>query len=381
MNDRLANLGSAIWATLTTPAPWSWPVGDAALALNWPLLLLVLPLPWLLARRWQAYETRREALHTPFFAPLVEATQTPTHRGAVVLERSRVEAVIMALAWLALVLAATQPVWIEPPLTKIVPRRDLLLALDISQSMETPDVPSGGPGSKTITRIEAAKRAIDDFIARRDGDRIGLVVFGDGAYLSVPFTEDHALVRQMLAETHTGLAGPRTKLGEAIGLGIKLFDASKAPSRVMVLLTDGADTGSRIPPETAARVAEERHVVIHTVALGQPGNAVDKVDTATLQSIARITHGRFALAGRADELQNVYAQLDALEARNHDTLIHRPQRPLHQWPLGIAVLLPLAWQLARALAVLIRSLARPVKSSSGPTSLPARSLSGEVPRA
>ncbi len=376
MSERLAELWSVLWAAVTSPKPLSWPVGDAALALNWPLLLLVLPLPWLLARRWQAYETRREALHTPFFAPLVQATQTPTHRGAVVLEHTRIEAVVLSLAWLALVLAATQPVWIEPPLTKIVPRRDLLLALDISQSMETPDVPAGSAGGKTIARIEAAKQAIDDFISRRDGDRLGLVVFGDGAYLSVPFTEDHALVRQMLTETRTGLAGPRTKLGEAIGLGIKLFDASKAPSRVMVLLTDGADTGSRIPPETAARGAGGRKVVVHTVALGQPRNAVDKVDTATLQTIARITHGRFALAGRADELQSVYAQLDALETRNHDTLIHRPQRPLHQWPLGAAVLLPLVWQLVRALVALVQSLRRSLARSSNRSSVP-----GEVPHA
>jgi hypothetical protein len=205
MSERLADYGPFCGRRDIAQAP-GWPVGDAA-RLNWPLLLLVLPLPWLLARRWQAYETRREALHTPFFAPLVQATQTPTHRGAVVLEHTRIEAVVLSLAWLALVLAATQPVWIEPPLTKIVPRRDLLLALDISQSMETPDVPAGSAGGKTIARIEAAKQAIDDFISRRDGDRLGLVVFGDGAYLSVPFTEDHALVRQMLTETRTGLAG------------------------------------------------------------------------------------------------------------------------------------------------------------------------------
>lgn len=358
MSGWLDSLTALLTTSLLQPLlqPVSWPVGEAALSLNWPLVLALLPLPWLLAWRWRSYETRREALHTPFFAPLVRATGITTHRGAVVIQRSRLEAMVMTVAWLALLVAAAQPVWIEAPLTKTVPRRDLLLAFDISQSMETPDVPAD---NKNIARIEAAKQAIDDFIRRRTGDRIGLVVFGDGAYLSVPFTEDHALLRQMLADTRTGLAGPRTKLGEAIGLGIKLFDASKAPSRVMVLLTDGADTGSRIPPETAARVALERSVVIHTVALGRPGNTTDKVDTATLQAIARITHGQFALAGRADELNGVYARLDALETRNHDTLIHRPQRPLHQWPLGAAVLLVLGWQLGSALRSLLSALLRP----------------------
>lgn len=327
--------------------PWVWPVGKAALSLSWPGVLLLAPLPLVLRRFRQPYRSRFEALHAPFFAALAKETGTPTHTGGTVLPTSAWTALTLLLCWTALLLAAARPVWIEEPLTRSVPRRDLLLVLDISQSMATRDV--AAPGGRLIERIEAAKGAIDEFIQSREGDRLGLAVFGNGAYLLAPFTEDHALVRELLAEVRPGLAGPRTHVGDAIGLGIKLFAASDAPSRVMVLLTDGTDTGSRIPPETAARVAREREVVVHTVALGKPENTVDKVDTATLQAIARITGGRSALAGRSEELKAVYRQLDALEQKNHETLTHRPQRELFHWPLGAMTLLLFAWQLASAL--------------------------------
>ncbi|WP_295007190.1 VWA domain-containing protein [uncultured Dechloromonas sp.] len=327
--------------------PWVWPVGKAALSLSWPAVLLLAPLPWVLWRFRRPHRSRFEALHAPFFAALAEETGTPTHTDGTVLPLSVPGALILLLCWVALLLAATRPVWIEEPLTRSIPRRDLLLVLDISQSMATRDV--AAPGGRPVERIEAARGAIDEFIRSREGDRLGLAVFGNGAYLLAPFTEDHALVRELLAEVRPGLAGPRTQVGDAIGLGIKLFEASTAPSRVMVLLTDGTDTGSRVPPETAARVARERGVVVHTVALGKPDNPVDKVDTATLQAIARITGGRSALAGRSEELKAVYRQLDALEQKNHETLTHRPQRELFHWPLGAMTLLLFVWQFGAAL--------------------------------
>lgn len=326
---------------------WVWPVGKAALSLSWPAVFLLAPLPFILWRLRRPYQSRFEGLHAPFFAALAGETGTPTHSGGTVLPTSKLSVLLRLLCWIALLLAAARPVWIEEPLTRNVPRRDLLLVLDISQSMATRDV--AAPGNRLIERIEAAKGAIDEFIQSRQGDRLGLAVFGNGAYLLAPFTEDHALVRELLTEVRPGLAGPRTHVGDAIGLGIKLFEASEAPSRVMVLLTDGTDTGSRIPPETAARVARERGVVVHTVALGKPENTVDKVDTATLQAITRITGGRSALAGRAEELSTVYRQLDALEQKNHETLTHRPQRELFHWPLGAMTLLLFAEQLGAAL--------------------------------
>ena len=341
--------------------PWVWPVDQAALSLSWPAVLLLAPLPFILWRLRRPYQSRFEALHAPFFGALAEATGTPTHTAGTVLPMSAWSALMLLLCWAALLLAAARPLLIEAPLTKTVPRRDLLLVLDISQSMATRDVTA--PDGRKLERIAAAKAAIDEFIRTRQGDRLGLAAFGNGAHLLAPFTEDHALVRELLAEVRPGLAGAQTRIGDAIGLGIKLFEASDAPSRVMVLLTDGTDTGSRIPPETAARVARERGVTVHTVALGKPDNSVDKVDLPTLQAIARITGGRSALASRSDELSAVYRQLDALEQRKHETLSHRPQSELFHWPLGALTLLLFVWQFGGALRASWRRWRSSPKSS------------------
>ncbi len=327
--------------------PWAWPIGGATLSLSLPAMLLLFPVPLLLARIRKPYESRFEALHAPFFEALARETGTPTRADGVILRISPPEVIVLGLCWFALLLAAARPIWTEAPLTRTLPRRDLLLAIDISQSMDTRDMQ--GRDGRMVERLASARRTIDEFITRRKGDRIGLVVFADGAHLLVPFTEDHALARELLAELRTGLAGPRTRIGDAIGLGVRLFAASDAPSRVMVLLTDGSDTGSRVPPVTAARIALERGVVVHTVALGKPGNTVDKVDTASLQAIASLTRGHFAVAASGDELNAVYRELDALEAGNQETLSHRPQRDVFHWPLGVAIVLLFAWQSARAL--------------------------------
>ena len=184
------------------------------------------------------------------------------------------------------------------------------------------------------------------------GDRLGLLVFANGAHLAVPFTLDHALLHELMAQTRTGMAGPRTMIGDAIGLGIRVFDASRAQAKVMILLTDGADTGSRIPPDTAARIAREHDITIHTIAIGTPtATGTDRVDTATLKSIAQLTGGRAALASRFGELQTVYAALDALETANHTRLTHRTRHPLFHWPLGFAVTLLLLWHLGEAVRV------------------------------
>lgn len=328
-------------------SPISIPFTTGTLELAWPLALLLAPLPLWLARRWRPYAQRREALHVPFFAATAAAAGVVMHDGAMVLRRSWPERLAGIAAWCLLLLAASGPYWVEPPREKRVPARDLLLALDISQSMETRDLP--GSDGKPRERLEAARAALADFIARRPGDRLGLVVFANGAYLAAPFTLDHGLLLEALAQMHTGMAGPRTMIGDAIGLGLKLFERSRAPAKVMILLSDGADTGSRIPPETAARLARERGVTVHTIAIGQPGNAADKVDVASLQAIATTTGGHHALASRLPELHAVYARLDALEAQNHTRLTHRARHSLYHWPLAAALAVFLFGQCLAAL--------------------------------
>ena len=248
------------------------------------------------------------------------------------------EKLLLPLAWALVVVAAAGPQWVDPPIERIESGRDLLLAVDLSQSMEEKDFPD--PAGKRIERMAAVKQVLDDFVARRKGDRIGLVVFGSGAFVESTFTLDHDLVRAQIDAARPGLAGPRTAIGDALGLGVKLFDEQKTKHKVMILVTDGNDTASRMPPEKAAEIAGARGITVHTVAIGDPAaRGQDKVDVPALQAIAAKTHGRFFLGSDQRALAAIYTELDALEKQDFETLSYRPKQPLYQWPLGAAVLL------------------------------------------
>jgi Ca-activated chloride channel homolog len=337
LSDFFANFASAM-EELLTQASWSMSFPTGALEFSYPVLFLLSPLPLLLTMFGKPFQSRFEALHVPFFRDIAAAARAVPSSGAVVLRRGWAERGIGLLVWLLLVSALARPQWVDPPIERIQPGRDLLLAIDISQSMDETDFPD--TNGKRLQRLSAVKQVLDQFITTRQGDRIGLVVFGDGAYVHVPFTLDHNLLREMLGGLQVGMAGARTKIGDAIGLAIKLFDSSDAKQKVMIVLSDGNDTGSKIPPETAATIAKQRGVTMHAVAIGDPatrGN--ERVQLANLQAIARIGQGSFALGTDQRQLAAIYRRLDALEKQDFQTLSYRARHPLFQWPLAIAVAL------------------------------------------
>src|SRR5262249_273325 len=173
--------------------------------------------------------------------------------GAVVPRSTWTQRLLAPVVWALLVAAMARPQWMEPPLEHVEPARDLVLAVDLSQSMQTTDFV--GPDGARTDRLTAVKRVVDDFVARRKTDRIGLVVFGQAAFPQAPLTLDHAGVRALLAETRIGMAGPQTAIGDAIGVAIRMTEHSTMPEKVLVLLTDGNDTASRVPPAQAAAIA------------------------------------------------------------------------------------------------------------------------------
>jgi Ca-activated chloride channel family protein len=337
LSERLTGF-AATFEQLLTHFSWSMAFPSGALEFAYPVLFALTPMPFLLTVFAQPFQSRFEAIHVPFFREVAEAARATPSSGAVVLRRGWLERGLSCLIWILLVAALARPQWVDPPVERIQPGRDLLLAVDISQSMDESDFP--GDDGKHMQRLSAVKQVLDRFIATREGDRIGLVVFGDGAYVHVPFTLDHSLLREMLAGLQVGMAGARTRIGDAIGLAIKLFGVSDAKHKVMIVLSDGNDTGSKIPPDTAATIANRRGVTMHAVAIGDPatrGN--EKVQLATLQDIARIGHGIFALGTDQRQLAGIYQRLDALEKQDFQTLSYRARPPLFQWPLGLAVLL------------------------------------------
>lgn len=218
--------------------------------------------------------------------------------------------------------------------------RDLLLTVDLSGSMDTEDF-TDAAGVRT-DRLTAVKQVLADFLAEREGDRVGLVLFGSAAFVQAPFTADLEVVQELLDEAQVRMLGPRTMLGDAIGLGINLFERSEVEERVMIVLTDGNDTGSLVPPEKAAHIAADLGVVIHTVAIGDPEAVGEQaLDEATLRTVANITNGSFSRADDREELANIYAELDALNPRAVESVSFRPRRELYTWPAGGALVLAL----------------------------------------
>ena len=317
-----------------------------------PWLLLLLGLPLLAWRFLPAYRERQKAIRGPFLEQIAAATGKTAERGAVVMKRSGLQRFVAPLVYVLLVVAATKPELVEDPIVKTVSARDLMLAVDLSGSMEAEDFTDAEGGK--LTRLDATKLVLEDFIAKREHDRMGLIVFGNAAYLQAPFTQDHETLRILLDQTRVRMAGPQTMLGDAIGFAISRFDESESTNRVLVLLTDGNDTGSKMPPAKAAEIAAKRDITIHTVAVGDPTTVGEEaMDLEALQGIADTTGGTLAQAKDLEELQASYAALDALEPGLFETLSWRPRRPLFAAFLAAAMLLLLAyeaWMLLRSRA-------------------------------
>lgn len=256
----------------------------------WPWLFLLLPLPLLVWWLLPPYRARQASVQVPFFERLAAATGQTPQRGAVVLERRAIQMIAAAAIWVLLVAALARPQWVGDPVTREVSARDLILAIDISGSMDQRDFKT--TDGQTLTRLDGVKRVLRDFIARRKGDRVSLILFGTRAYVQVPFTQDLQTAQQLLDQTEVGMAGQQTAIGDTIGLAIKTFSASKAQQKLLILLTDGNDTASRVPPEHAADIARQNDVAVYTIGVGDPAaSGENRVDLSVLQAVASTTGG------------------------------------------------------------------------------------------
>ena len=323
------------------------------LELNYPWVLILLPLPLLLRRLMPQHREARQAVRAPFFDDLVALTGQQPSTGAVVMKQPLIQRVSVVLAWILAVLALTRPQWIEDPITKVVPTRDLLLAVDLSGSMDTTDFTDAE--GKKIDRLAAVKLVLDEFLEKRKEDRVGLIFFGSAAFVQAPFTEDLNVCRVLLDEAQVRMAGPQTMLGDSIGLAITMFERSELQERVLILLTDGNDTGSQVPPVKAADIAKDNDITIHAVAVGDPLAAgEEKLDEETLRAVASKTGGGYFWAGNREELSNIYKRLDEMDTREIETISHRPKRDLFYWPLGAMVVLSILYHAGMALKKMVK---------------------------
>ena len=312
----------------------------------WPWLLLALPLPWVV--RWLLPPARQAgaALKVPYGARLDAIATQAGHAHA------RGAGVLAWVAWALLCVAAARPQQLGELVRPPQAGRDLMLAVDLSGSMSDEDMQLGGG---LVDRLTAAKAVLADFLDRRSGDRVGLIVFGQKAYALTPMTLDLDTVREQLDDSVVGLAGRETAIGDAIGLAVKRLKPKTAaqPSskqNVLILLTDGVNTAGMLDPLKAAELARDNGVRIHAIAFGGEGGGLsvfgiplhlpgggEDIDETTLKRIADLTGGKEFRARDTEQLAGIYAEIDRLEPVKRPGQSVRPRIERYPWPLGIGL--------------------------------------------
>ncbi len=312
------------------------------MSLLWPWALAALPLPFLFRLLMpRAKQSNDAALQVPYLSDYQLG-----ENEAYVNKSSRWPLLLYTLAWICLVIAAARPQWTGEPVELPVSGRDLMLAIDISKSMDHPI----RHNSSSVSRITATKAVASSFIEKRVGDRIGLILFADQAYVQAPLTFDRATVNILLQEAFTGLAGQATAIGDAIGLAVKRVSKQHgnntsstgiqkniSDDRVLILLTDGVSNRGEITPLKAAELAAKKGLKIYTVGIGNRGSR--ELDETTLREIARITGGQYFRAYTTADLLKIYSLLDQLEPVEKEVKSYRPIKALFYLPLSAGLAL------------------------------------------
>jgi Ca-activated chloride channel homolog len=318
---------------------------------EWPLLLIALPLPLLVYFLPAKKQSQNAALKIPHLLDGVSSTQNQT-------KATKAPLVVLSVIWCLLVLSATRPQWLGEPIDIPTEGREMMIAVDLSGSMQVEDMELNG---NTVNRLTMLKVLLGDFIERRQGDRLGLILFGDDAYMQTPMTFDRKTVRQMLDETVLGLVGKKTAIGDAIALAAKRFDEKDESNRVLVLLTDGQNTAGKITPEQALELAVDKGITIYSIGIGADVmlqrslfgtrriNPSSELDEETLTKIATQTGGRYFRARDSQSMSDIYQLLDDLEPVEQDQQQMRPLTALFYWPLSTALLIALFYLLIQSI--------------------------------
>ncbi|MAJ86981.1 MAG: VWA domain-containing protein [Cellvibrionales bacterium TMED148] len=311
------------------------------LSLLWPWVLCLIPLPMAYRIIRHPKQMTMLALRAPVLAALAENKKNeryPTWKKFILMA-------LMFTCWISALSALSRPVWVGEPISLPTSGRDILLAVDISGSMEREDMQLGG---KLVNRLVAVKAVVGNFVIERDGDRLGLILFGEKAYLQAPLTFDRKTMQTLLYEAEIGFAGQGTAIGDAIGIGIKRLQGRPDNHRVMILLTDGASNSGELNPLKAADLAARSNVKIYTVGIGAERiqewslfgqtitNPSADLDESTLMGIARATGGQYFRARNPAELSTIYERLNELEPIEQSVEIIRPVTSLFHWPLGLS---------------------------------------------
>ena len=310
------------------------------LSFVWPWFFLILPLPILYRKLRRSVNSESPYLESTSLLSIAE-TQ---NRLVSSTSQKRLLILLLVIAWLSLVTAITRPINIGDPVALPSTGRDILLAVDISGSMEREDMIING---RQVNRLYAVKSVVGDFVSKREGDRLGLILFGERAYLQTPLTFDTKTLQDLLIEAQIGFAGNGTAIGDAIGLSIKKLKERSDSSRILILLTDGSNTAGILSPSEASEIAKKAEVKIYTIGIGDGRqrnqglfgqtlvNQNNDLDERTLTAIADLTGGKYFRARDPRELRSIYDQLNTLEPIDQDEELLRPITSLFHWPLAL----------------------------------------------
>lgn len=303
-------------------------------------IFFILPLPLIIRYLLKAKQINYTQVWIPLAEGLSKQQASP--------QRAYLKSIIPWLAWLLLLTALARPVWFGDPIRLQQQSRDMMISLDLSGSMEEVDMPLNG---QTVNRLTLLKNLLKTFIEQRQGDRLGLILFADHAYLQTPLTFDLKTIQQMVDESEIGLAGTQTAIGESIAMAIKRFVENKNEQRVLILVSDGANNSGSIEPIQAAKQAAKNNITIYTIGLGaeqmikrgifgsQRINPSADLDEKKLTQIATVTGGKYFRARNQTELQNIYQTLNQLEPIDSDSITFRPEKDLFYWPLSTSLIL------------------------------------------
>jgi Ca-activated chloride channel family protein len=316
-------------------------MGPSVFEWVWPWIFALLPLPWLLRVVLPPKPHDIHAIRVPFFG-VVESLSEETRGHA---PWPRILGLLAMLVWIAVLAAGARPMWVGEPVLLPLTGRDLMLAIDISGSMREEDMLVG---DDYLPRIDSVKAVVAEFLEARRGDRVGLILFGERSYLQTPLTFDRNTVGIQLREALPGFAGNATAIGDAIGLSVRTLRKRPAESRVLILLTDGANTAGS-DPRQAALGAQEAGIRIHTIGVGADrklergffGNAREvnpsrDLDEDLLRHIAESTGGRFFRARDPQAMAAIYEEINQLEPVPEEKT-YRPRKSLFHWPLGVGL--------------------------------------------
>ncbi|WP_396586190.1 vWA domain-containing protein [Bermanella sp. R86510] len=312
------------------------------LSFDWPWLFILLPLPLLVYWFAPAKQIASEAIFAPSLMMLAEEKQDGAKQQPMFIK------MLAALAWACLICAIARPIYVGDEQSLTQSDRNMMLAVDISKSMLEKDMQYQG---QLIDRLQTIKAVVTDFVEKRKGDRLGLILFGEQAYIQTPLTFDLATLKQLLDEAVVGLAGNKTAIGDAIGLGVKRLQALPESNRVLILLTDGQNTAGNIEPLKAAELAAQAGVKVYTVGIGADELVVQgffgprrinpsrDLDEETLTQIAQSTGGQYYRARNLAELDSIYSELNKIEPIDSDDQRFRPQKSLLHFPLALGLLI------------------------------------------